>query len=193
MTNEWGAVKNALDNNDRMKDAALAYAADLRLHGFMDVEVFRYDTPLDNLEPHWKNHKTAFGYAVRYSSTPELDAKIYPGRTPAPKYHDRSLIVFADTRRSDDGGAIPKQQLMHGGVLADFPGEGVVPYWAAWWTPEDNPHITGAHHVGMKIFPKRDTDQSYPWQIGPARYYHLIMSKVETPRFSRGPEPAGDR
>jgi hypothetical protein len=170
---------------DSTEDAAFDYAANLRQRGFIDVDVYRYDAPLDNREAHYRNHETAFGYAVRYTSGPDVD-DLKDKRT-GERFHERSMTVFVNH------GGLPKERLLdNGGVLADIAGEGVTPYWVGWWCPEKNPDTPGAQYVGMKIFGQRISGDSYPWQLGPQRMYHLIMTKVEQRRPQRGPEPAGD-
>lgn len=181
-----------------MGDAALDYAAERRGRGYLDVAVYRYDTPLDNREPHRADHRTGFGYAVRYTSSPQIDAETWEGSDgqrkgwPMPKFHDRSLTVFtARASHAEDAWLTQDMLTGHAGILADFPGEGAVPMYTAAWSPADGPHAPLVPSVIVKRFPVRADDSSYPWQIGPTRFYHLIMTPMGRPaRFTRGPEPA---
>jgi hypothetical protein len=165
---------------DDMNGAAFAYAADLVTRGYESVSVFQYDMPLDNREPYRRDHRTAFGYAVRYTSDAATDARTWKGSDgerrglPMPKFHDRSLTVFCGPHRDE---WLTQDMLTgNGGVIADFAGEGAVPMYTAAWSPADGPHAPLVPSVILKRFPVRETEQSYPWQLGPHRFYHLIMT-----------------
>jgi hypothetical protein len=173
-----------------MESAAYNYAAELRERGYLDVAVFRYDTPLDNRDPFRRDHRTAFGWAVRYTSSPETDAEVWKGSygeqrgLPAPKFHDRSLTVFTLDNEfvSCDPWLRQRSLTDRGGVLADFAGEGTVPMYVSHWSPSVHTpgvrpeNIPAVPYVGLKRFPVRENSSSYPWQIGPHRFYHMIMT-----------------
>lgn len=179
---------------DDMENSARDYAAELRWHGYLDVAVFRYDTPLDNREPFRRDHRTAFGWAVRYTSSPEMDASVHAGTMreqrglPATKFHDRSVTVFtgpADPVRGyrySDAWLTQDKLTSHAGILADFAGEAVVPMFVSHWSPDkDTPGVRPENiplvpTVGFKRFTPRESGDSYPWQLGPTRMYHLIMT-----------------
>jgi hypothetical protein len=171
-----------------MQDAAYDYATDLRKRGYESVNVFRYDTPLDNREPFYRNHRTGFGYAVRYTSDAATDARVWEGSDgerkgwPRPKFHDRSLTVFTGpTIVSLDAWLMQGMLTGNAGVIADFAGEEAAPMYTAAWSPSDGPNAPLVPSVIMKRFPSRESDDSYPWQIGPARFYHLIMTPAQLP------------
>lgn len=180
---------------DDMENSTRDYAADLRGRGYLDVAVFRYDTPLDNREPYRRDHRTAFGWAVRYTSSPEMDAQVHAGTMreqrglPVQRFHDRSVTVFtgpADLvrgcRYSDAWLTQGMLTQGHAGILADFAGEGAVPMYTAAWSPnQDTPgvrpeNIPAVPSVIMKRFPAREAGDNYTWQVGPTRMYHLIMT-----------------
>jgi hypothetical protein len=172
---------------EEMRDAAFAYAADLRGRGYESVNVFRYDTPLDNREPFYRNHRIGFGYAVRYTSDAATDARVWEGSDgerkgwPRPKFHDRSLTVFTGPAQGSENAWLTQDMLTrNAGVIADFAGEEAAPMYTAAWSPSDGPNVPLVASVIMKRFPARKDNGSYPWQIGPARFYHLIMSPMSS-------------
>jgi hypothetical protein len=177
-----------------MHDAALAYARDLRERGYQDVSVWEYNTPMDNRDPSNRAHKTAFGYAVRYTSSEAIDREVSKG-TPAGKlsvprkFHDRSVTVFC-------GNGLEQYNLIGNGILADFLNEEIAPMWVSHWSPSlDTPgvrreNVPDYDQVGMRRFTTRETVSNYEWQLGPRKYYHLIMTPVPERRFTRGDEPA---
>jgi hypothetical protein len=161
-----------------MQDAASDYAADLRKRGYTDVGVFRYDTLTDNREPYRRDHLTASGYAVRYTSDAATDARVWAGSDgerkgwPRPKFHDRSVTVFV----GENDGRLWHGLTNRGGIIADFAGEEPAPMYTAAWSPADGPHAPLVPSVIMKRFAARKAGDRYPWQIGPTRFYHLIMT-----------------
>lgn len=189
-----------------MEDAAYDYAAGLRKRGYLDVTVFRYDTPLDNREPYRRDHRTAFGWAVRYTSSPQMDRDVLGDRLaayrenrgePIAKWHDRSVTMFtAPAGLVSCDAWLTQDRLTAAAVIADFAGEDAVPMYVSHWSPSaDQPGVEPENvplvpTVGLKRFPARKDDSSYPWQIGPHRFYHVIMTPATGGHFTRGPEPA---
>jgi hypothetical protein len=140
--------------------------------------MFRYDTPLDNRKPFYGNHRTGFGYAVRYTSDAATDARVNAGTRSVAKFHDRSVTVFTGPAQDSENAWLTQGMLTGGGMIADFAGEEPAPMYTAAWSPPDGPNVPLVASVIMKRFPARKDNGSYPWQIGPARFYHLIMSPM---------------
>lgn len=167
---------STLTEHDRAERSALAYADRLEQDGY-DVAVYRYVTALDNRDPGHRQHREADGYAVRYTSSDEMDRRIHDGTPrqrrglPALKFHDRSITVFA----SQDLGL---DKLVGASVVADIPGEDPAAMWAGAYSPAEGPNAPEVPYVIMKRFRPRDPDDRHPWRIGPSRCYHLIMTPV---------------
>lgn len=170
-----------LDTYTQMRDTAFAYAADLRERGYENVTVFEYRTYLDNIDPSCRSHREAYGYAVRYSSSAEMDAETWKGSDgerkgrPAPKFHDRSLTVFC----GEMTGLTQDKLSGSGGILADIAGEGIVPMYVAAWSPADGPNAPDVPNVILKRFPVREPGDRYPFMVGPRPMYHLILSPAD--------------
>jgi hypothetical protein len=127
------------------------------------VTLFEYRVKLDNREEYRKDHREGRGYAVRFTmdfQEPPADGK---------PFHDGSLVVFTD----DAGLTHAMLTRRQAAVLADIPGEGVIPYWCSWWSPDDAPLGT----VGFRRHPVRP-EGAFVNGIdgnGPALAYHLVM------------------
>lgn len=179
-----------IDMTAQMKSAARAYATDLKQRGFVNVSVYRFDVPMDNREPFYRNHRTTFGYAVRYTSSPAIDAEVARGtraatRNPIPKFHDRSVTLFIDPEHDE---VLRSALTNHGGILADFAGEEVTPMYTAAWSPVTGENAPIIPTVIMKRFPKREDDQSYPWQVGPQRMFHVLMYPLHRDDTAENPK-----
>ncbi len=171
-----------------MEDAAFTYAADLRSRCYQDVTVYRYVTALDNRETSRRDHREAYGWAVRYTSGAETDARVWAGSAgnlkglPAPKFHDRSVTVF--TGPSADGWLSQDMLTYNADIIADFAGEPAAAMYTAAWSPASGWHAPLVPSVILKRFPVRAAESNYPWQTGPQRMFHLIMTTAEPGRIT---------
>lgn len=170
---------------------AFEYAADLRdpSKGMecQDVQVFRYTSRANNYDERDPRSYIAYsGYAVRFSTTDAEDARINAGTRATSKFHDRSLVLFAD----HDG--IPMARLWpHGRIIADFQdgsGGEVVPMWLGWRSPFENSPKYDPDRVLAGF--KRPTGNLSSWPDGPLAYFHVVLTPEPETRFTRGPEPA---
>jgi hypothetical protein len=167
-----------------MEDAAYGYAAELRKRGY-SAEVLWYVTALDNLPEFYRSHKTANGWAVRYSSDEATDRKVWAGSDaekrglPVPKFHDRSLTVFTGPEVTVSRDPWLRQDMLtngNAGVLADFAGEGTVPMYTAAWSPADGPNAPLVPRVILKRYRVRTAGEACGLMDGPRRMYHLVVT-----------------
>lgn len=180
-----------LDFESRARDAAFVYAdalTSVRVDGsnaaaYEHVKVFSYRTYLDNIDPSFRSHREAYGYAIEYSSTPELNFKVN-GAKGHGAYHDRSLTVFC----GETTGLTQRKLRESGGILADFsiinafdfPRE-PCPMYVAGWSPADN-EADMPPSVILKRFPVNDTGDPYPFMVGPRPMYHLVLRRLASHR-----------
>lgn len=150
------------------RDAADNYVASLQDRGYVQIEVLRYRVALNNYEPHDKRYDVGFGYAVRYTSG-ACDDHLRSPRT-GERFHEQSLTVFAHRY-----GISQEKLISSGGILADFGGVSVTPYYVAAWSPASGPNMPEVPTVILKRMTVHTPGDRNPVMPGPRQMFCVLM------------------